>query len=952
MKKRNNIKFSKNNNDTFDKIDLKFPEHGRIGIQGLTEIEADDFSQILLGFKKSTAGSIWIDGEDILSYSKEQAEEYRRDKIGLLLKNPRMQMLLSVLENVEYPLWLKNDKDAEAKATKELTSLGLSSYRNQMPYDLSKENLQKASLARAIAKDSKVILANDPFSFLSEESANELAELLKEESKKRLIILECSKASAINQYLDFSIVYENKSLISSIPLSESAESSIKTPNTKHKDTLESKHSFSIAWKNRKSNKFLLSATILTSGLALAFSGVYSLLRLKSDTSLTADSMIGQKEDYCSLFNYYASGNSKQYAFFSDSNVDSLSKKLSLPFLKVIENFTPNAYYEGNPVFTERKYNPDSSDGINESYFDFGNMDYRYACLDSREKLPSDYKLIAGRLPEKDNEIRLTDFQVEVLSYTSGKRELSPNSLINKKITLCNTNRKQILPELTITGVLDTVYDSKDFKEFKDYCLNQKTDISSNKVVKDERNKLYNLKNDSYINIFFVSRNVFEDLKKSYCFHYDNRTNNYFILDQKPRLPDDSDLYSYEYLREANKKKIQLFQDSNYDSDDFLSLSLQSYIRGLKEAGKLDQERNIVIPKKFLEQGATTDFTYTGSPYDFFYDFIRFPIHTYSIDYYKNAINEKEFDFETEALNYYKSLNTSAPSRIPEEDKPKIYEQYLTKVFEYGIPDYSVPGESKAFSEIYSLGRKRLSYYRNYYKDSIFSERDLSYQYNDKETNENKILPFRLSGLTLINTDLKLRYPIRKEETLSKIYYDGGATYSTVLTPITNRTTLRELISRQSRRYSNHNLYLIRNYSAYIDAASNKKQRLSTWFLILAVLSMIAAAILGFYFFKVSLFILSIDAYYQKCRGTTENEIRKEAIFSPLLTFLSSFLLSIAFRYIVNAILKSCLITGYPSFRLLSPGYIQILILLLLSLLLAILTSLPSLLALKSKVERK
>ena len=105
----------------------------------------------------------------------------------------------------------------------------------------------------------------------------------------------------------------------------------------------------------------------------------------------------------------------------------------MPFLKVIQDYAPVAYYEGNPVFTERKYNPDSSDGINESYFDLRNIDYRYACLDSREKLPSDYKLIAGRLPEKDNEIRLSDFQVEVLSYTSGKRELSTNSLINKKI---------------------------------------------------------------------------------------------------------------------------------------------------------------------------------------------------------------------------------------------------------------------------------------------------------------------------------------------------------------------------------------------------------------------------------------------------------------------------------------------------------------------------------------
>lgn len=163
MTKENSIRLSKNGQTKFNRIDLNFPKTGRVGIHGLNEEEIHDFYQILLCFQKPASGSIRISGEDILSYSKEQAEEYLRDKIGLLLKNPRMQMSLSVLENVAYPLWLKNDKDAEAKATKELTSLGLSSYRNQMPYDLSKENLQKASLVRAIAKDSKVILANDPF---------------------------------------------------------------------------------------------------------------------------------------------------------------------------------------------------------------------------------------------------------------------------------------------------------------------------------------------------------------------------------------------------------------------------------------------------------------------------------------------------------------------------------------------------------------------------------------------------------------------------------------------------------------------------------------------------------------------------------------------------------------------------------------------------------------------
>ena len=181
MTKENSIRLSKSSQTKFNRIDLNFPKTGRVGIHGLNEEEIHDFYQILLCFQKPASGSIRISGEDILSYSKEQAEAYRRDKIGLVLANSRMQISLTILENIAYPLWLKNDKEADTKAKKALEELGLSSLNQKKPFELSSEDLQKASLAQCIAKNAEVILANDPYSSLSKEEAEHIFSLLKEQ---------------------------------------------------------------------------------------------------------------------------------------------------------------------------------------------------------------------------------------------------------------------------------------------------------------------------------------------------------------------------------------------------------------------------------------------------------------------------------------------------------------------------------------------------------------------------------------------------------------------------------------------------------------------------------------------------------------------------------------------------------------------------------------------------
>ena len=98
-----------------------------------------------------------------------------------------------------------------------------------------------------------------------------------------------------------------------------------------------------------------------------------------------------------------------------------------------------------------------------------------------------------------------------------------------------------------------------------------------------------------------------------------------------------------------------------------------------------------------------------------------------------------------------------------------------------------------------------------------------------------------------------------------------------------------------------------------------------------------------------LFLLSIDAQYQKVRGTPDKEIRKEALLPLLFVSLSSFLISIVVSYIILAIIKASL-ASYPLFGLIYPGYIEFLTILALSLVRTILAASPSLRSLKSKVH--
>ena len=161
-----------------DNIDLSINKGEFVVILGPSGAGKSTLLNLIGGMDTPTSGSIKIDGEDISKYNENQLSEYRAENIGFIFQFYNILPTLTVLENVKLVKDIvKNGIDSKEA----IKAVGLEKHIDKFPNQLSGGEQQRVSIARAIAKDPKLLLCDEPTGALDSKTGVDVLKLLRKQ---------------------------------------------------------------------------------------------------------------------------------------------------------------------------------------------------------------------------------------------------------------------------------------------------------------------------------------------------------------------------------------------------------------------------------------------------------------------------------------------------------------------------------------------------------------------------------------------------------------------------------------------------------------------------------------------------------------------------------------------------------------------------------------------------
>ena len=207
IKKNKNLIILKDTNYTF-KTGKLYTISGRSGSGKTTFIN-------LLGLiTKPTKGNILINGKNTKTLNDKELSKIRSEEIGFVFQSFYLNPLLTAKENILLAMYINNinKNKANDKAKELLKLVGLEDRENHYPKELSGGEQQRIAIARALANDPKIVLADEPTGSLDLENEENIMKLLKDISKKDKCVIVVTHSNTVKEYADIRLKISNKKL--------------------------------------------------------------------------------------------------------------------------------------------------------------------------------------------------------------------------------------------------------------------------------------------------------------------------------------------------------------------------------------------------------------------------------------------------------------------------------------------------------------------------------------------------------------------------------------------------------------------------------------------------------------------------------------------------------------------------------------------------------------------
>jgi ABC-type lipoprotein export system ATPase subunit/ABC-type antimicrobial peptide transport system permease subunit len=178
-------------NQALRRITLNLNNNEFVVITGESGSGKSTLLNVLSGLDTYEEGELYIAGEETSYYSKEDWEHYRSQYIGFIFQNYNIIDAYTVYQNVLAALIIQgyDEEKRKERALELIDQVGLTKQAHQKSSTLSGGQKQRVSIARALAKDAPVIVADEPTGNLDKDTSKTIIELLKDISKNKLVIV-------------------------------------------------------------------------------------------------------------------------------------------------------------------------------------------------------------------------------------------------------------------------------------------------------------------------------------------------------------------------------------------------------------------------------------------------------------------------------------------------------------------------------------------------------------------------------------------------------------------------------------------------------------------------------------------------------------------------------------------------------------------------------------------
>lgn len=183
-------------------MSVKFGNKGFVSILGPSGCGKTTLLNVIGGLDAYDSGDLIIKGKSTKSFKASDWDAYRNNFIGFVFQNYNLISHQTVLQNVEVALTLSGISKAKRtrRARQALVDVGLKDHMNKKPTQLSGGQMQRVAIARALVNDPEVILADEPTGALDSHTSVQIMDILKEISKRKLVIMVTHNADLAQEY--------------------------------------------------------------------------------------------------------------------------------------------------------------------------------------------------------------------------------------------------------------------------------------------------------------------------------------------------------------------------------------------------------------------------------------------------------------------------------------------------------------------------------------------------------------------------------------------------------------------------------------------------------------------------------------------------------------------------------------------------------------------------------